>query len=300
MTSSHSPHPAADPSRPIIANWYAQEVNFGDLITPFLIRAWTGEVPLNLLHTHRGLNPRMHAFGRPETWMALRQYMRRKRQPEYMMVGSILGWKAWAPDVQIVWGSGFMSDTNVLRNRPRAIIAVRGDLTRNQLPAAWRGEIATIGDPGLLVADMVPDLPDPVPGRIGFVPHFTHKRAPLLQTLTTAPDIHVIDIQQDVVPFMRELATCEVVVATAMHGLIAADGLGRPTRWASLPGHDMPAGGLFKFHDYFSAAGLQQDRPDPIATADDIRAAAGRAIQRDVGAVKRALRDTAPFDGARR
>ena len=278
---------------PILANWYANTVNFGDLITPFLIRRWTGRDPINLLHVHRGLNPKHHNFSRRETAVSLAQRLGLTNRPEYVMVGSILGWRAWKDDVQIVWGAGFMGETNVLLRRPRHLIAVRGERSLSLLPPEWRREVETLGDPGILVGDMVTRC-EKVPGRIGFVAHYSHKALPTMRDIANDPRIHVIDVQQDVEQFVTELSTCEVIIASAMHAIIAGDGLGIPTRWVRLE-HGLPPGGSFKFADYFSVAGQPQEEPDLVETADDVIDAAGEAILRDVIRIKASLLSTNPF-----
>lgn len=283
---------------PVLARWYEETVNFGDLITPFLIRRATGRAPVNLLHVHRGLNPRRHSFMRRATYVGLAQRLGLTDRPEYVLVGSILGWTDWKADVQVVWGAGFMDEAAALRHRPRRLLAVRGERTLAAIPRRWRDGLAALGDPGLIVGDMVEDRPAPAAERIGLVAHYTHKRAPLLAALAGRRDIAVIDVQQDVEAFVRALSACTVVVSSAMHGLIAADGLGLPTRWIRFDEGPLPAGGTFKFEDYFSLAGRPQAVPDAVRDAADTTAAARRAIRRDVAAAKaQLLASMPPFAG---
>lgn len=278
----------------ILAYWYAETVNFGDLLTPYFIRNWTGQDPINLLHVHRGLNPAMHDFTKRATAISFAQRLRVTHKPEYVMVGSILGWKPWAEDVQVIWGAGFMSENVRLNRRPRELRAVRGERTLENLPVEWRKDVKALGDPGVLIGDMVETEPR-VPGRIGFVPHYHHKNRALVQQAEVHPDIYLIDIQQGVESFIKQISTCEVVVASAMHAIISADGLGIPTRWIRIEDAELPAGGIFKFHDYFSIAGRPQNLPDPVATIDDVKHSAAKAIPRDVSKMKADLLGAAPF-----
>ncbi|NRB36658.1 MAG: polysaccharide pyruvyl transferase family protein [Rhodobacteraceae bacterium] len=277
-----------------LACWYAKELNFGDLLTPWLIETWTGAAPHNLMHAYRGWSLWKHDFRQPESVLALRQRLAPSKQPEHVMVGSILGWGTWHDDVQVVWGTGFVSENTELLNRPRELRAVRGELTLAKLPRGWQSEVAALGDPGVLIGDMVETLPR-VPGRIGFVPHYIHKKDPVVAEASDSSKVHVIDIQQGVEAFIKELSTCETVVASAMHGIICADGLGIPTRWVKIGEPGLPAGGLFKFHDYFSAAGNGQDWPDKVSCVADILRSADSAISRDVSPLKASLLDAAPF-----
>jgi pyruvyltransferase len=293
-TTEMSPHllPAWE-GQQLYAYWFARKVNFGDLITPFLLRQWTGRQPINLLPESRSLNPLRHNRLDKAGRVALAQRLGITRQAEYAMVGSILGWKTWKDDVQIVWGSGFLRPEATLAHRPRHIYAVRGERSLAKLPREWAAEVEALGDPGILLGDYF-DTPVPEPGRIGLVAHYSDKGAPILQEACEASDIKVIDVQQDVAAFVADISTCEVIVASAMHAIIAADAMGLPNRWIQLSSA-LPPGGEFKFGDYFSVAGQPQDMPQGVESLRDVRSAARQAIQRDLTGAKAALRQSMPL-----
>ena len=100
-------HPECiDVSRLLFWSWYGVR-NFGDWIGPYLYEAMTGRPPLFCP------KERMAQFGC------------------IMAVGSILRHLV-EDDCAIVWGSGIISASDVVR-RPRKVLAVRGPLTRRRL-----------------------------------------------------------------------------------------------------------------------------------------------------------------------
>ncbi len=277
----------------ILAKWFANKLNFGDLLAPFLIERLSGKRPINLMHVWRGRNLLKHDITTEAGRRSLRQRLSFQPEPEYVTVGSVLGWSDWRDDVQVIWGAGFMFPHGALRFRPRKIHAVRGQLTHDLLPPEWRSEIGGLGDPGLLVADYF-DPPKPTgSARIGVIAHYKQRNDPVMQAIENSSEFKIIEIQQEVASFVAELAECELVLSSAMHGLIAADSFGIPNRWINFG--DMLDGGNFKFRDYYSVYGGGQDYPDAISSIEDLRAAARQAQSRDAAPIKQSLRHCHPF-----
>ena len=263
-----------DGSSVVLARWFDRVQNFGDALTPYLIRRYTGVQPLNVLHAPRGRNLLRYRAHRREHRASLAQRLRGVPKPEYVCVGSILGWTDWAPEVQVIWGAGFMSNAACLRYPPRSITCVRGEKTLAQIPREWRHHINTLGDPGLLLGLF--HARDESPAyRIGVVPHYTHHSLAATILGNASEDIRLINVQQSVPALMTDLASCETIVSSAMHGVIAADALGIPNRWVTFG--DLPPGGTFKFHDYFSATPRFQQNPDFVDSLSAILAAARNA-----------------------
>lgn len=277
----------------ILAKWFDRKVNFGDLLAPFLIERLSGKTPVNLMHLPRSFNIFRYKLGNYAHRRALMQRLSLSPEPEYLTVGSVMGWGDWRKDVQVIWGAGFMFPDGALKHRPRRIHAVRGHSTYAMLPSDWRGDIAALGDPGLLVADYFELGPARQNARIGVIAHYKQRAHPVMTALADHPDFKIIEIQQEVASFVEELADCEVVLSSAMHGLIAADSFGIPTRWINF-GYLLD-GGTFKFRDYYSVFGGGQDDPDPIAGIDDLYAAARKAQSRETAAIKDGLRKSHPF-----
>ncbi len=131
-------------------------------------------------------------------------------------------------------------------------------------PAARAG--AVLGDPGIL-ADRLVDGPVSTRYTLGVVPHYKDADDPTMRAIAALPGVRLIDVAWTPEEVAREVAACEVVVSSSMHGLIFADALGVPN--ARLKVSDKLVGGDFKFRDYCSAFG--PDRYQPPLTPGDVR-----------------------------
>jgi hypothetical protein len=156
-----------------------------------------------------------------------------------------------------VWGTGsllaggfHLTDAHVL--------ALRGPLT---------GVAPFYADPALLIER--PDVP--VIHELGVISHYI-ERLP--------HDGHRINIGAGPDRVIAEIASCERVVSSSLHGLIAADALGVPNLWVFEP---RVIGGGWKFRDYAASFG-ETIRPDvwrlaPQDQVSDKRAALTETIE---------------------
>ena len=108
---------------PIHAFWcrVPSRANFGDALTPWLIRRIAGADPV---------------FIHP-----------RDPRPKHIAVGSII---AYAAPGDIVWGAGILAATDRIHPRAR-LLAVRGPLTRARALACGADCPDIYGDPALLL-----------------------------------------------------------------------------------------------------------------------------------------------------
>lgn len=205
------------------AYWWDGHPNFGDDLTPWLLAA-RGMVPVH----------------------------REPHDARVAGVGSVLEFLPEDFDGAI-WGSGLMSDG--VQRLPRATaLAVRGALTRELLEA--RGK-PVLGDPGLLVARHLKHRH--VRWTAGFVPHGHHRSNSRFLSLIDPQQGHrLINVHQSARRAVREIAACEIVITSSLHGLVTADAFGIPAVWTAL----VPAlnGGDFKFRDYESAVSPGRSR----------------------------------------
>lgn len=201
----------------IEAYWWRDVVNFGDLLTPALLRS----------------------FG-------LRPFHRRLERAPLLGIGSLL---QVVPDGfrGTIFGSGFLREGPPRRLAAATVLAVRGALTRDLLglPAS-----TPLGDPGLLAPRLLEARPAPT-HRVGLVAHYVDKEHPVVRGLVArlGADLLVIDVQREPVPVVEDVARCACVVTSSLHGRVVADALGIPSRWLSLSAVIDP----FKFFDYDSA-----------------------------------------------
>ena len=184
-----------------------------------------------------------------------------KRRCDMVALGSLLDRfkeRLFHPHIH-VWGTGFIEAGSPHRSRFH-YHAVRGKHSAQliQGPA-----IETFGDPGLLADLLWPELRKTAKRhRVGLVPHYEDRTDPKVQTLAnTLASCRVIDVFNDVTDVLRQIASCECVLSSSLHGLIVADAFGVPNAWIKLS--ERVRGDEFKFRDYYSIYGLDQ-HVDPL------------------------------------
>lgn len=189
-----------------------------------------------------------------------------KRRCDLVAMGSLLDRfreRLFHPQIH-VWGTGFIESRPVRRSRFH-YHAVRG---RHSAQIIQRPIVMTLGDPGLLADVLWPELSKaPKQHRVGLVPHYEDRTDPRVQTLANAlQSCTVIDVFDDVTDVLRQIAACECVLSSSLHGLIVADAFGVPNAWIKLS--EKIRGGGFKFRDYYSIYALEDAvvplRPEQI------------------------------------
>ena len=254
-----------DGSVPLI--WWTNHVNFGDLLSPWLLAKMTGR-----------------KVSLPEPG-----------EPSYVAVGSILG---RADDQSIVWGTGSFGTESAARVAPHArYTAVRGPLTRAKILHAKGRCPEVYGDPALLAPLYY--LPTITPTyEVGVIVRWAERE---WAEAIVGPGVRVIDYGTgDIERIIDEMLSCKRIVSSSLHGLIVADTYGIPNAWLA---SGTPRGGEFKFHDYFASVRKHRYpvRFNPAAqplTVDVLRKAFdfdARPITFDYGKLLRA----APFLQAR-
>lgn len=221
-THLESAYPWLSRMTPLYAYW-CRANNFGDWITPVLLR-------------HYGFNP---IYTVPAA-------------AEIVAVGSILEQLPMLYGGVII-GTGVMFDDTRLQFPKARILAVRGEVTKRALGLP---PTVSMGDPGLLLTDVYDASTIRKTHSVGLVPHCTEMTLSLVCRLSKVAGIRVIDPRQHPGAVFREIASCEAVVSSSLHGLIVADAIGLPTRRvilsAGLIGKDV------KFDDYTSALGATE------------------------------------------
>jgi hypothetical protein len=159
----------------------------------------------------------------------------------------------------LVWGSGFAKLPDPVVPRAVTPLVLRGPETARLLHA----ENAPFGDPGLLVADVFP-APAVKTHFLGLVPHYTDKDAPSLAMLAKRmPRARIIDVEAPYAEVLGQIAGCEAIASSSLHGIIAADSYGLPA--VRLTFGDNRMVGDLKFRDYARSIG----RDDlPVLTMD--------------------------------
>lgn len=211
----------------IRAFYYRQNSNFGDVLTPYLIKQLFG------VHIHHCVWP---------------------KNCNFIGIGSVLEKLDEAPNDVTVWGSGFIQEGAKHVITKQNILAVRGKLSAERLvkkedPRAKDFVSANgtiLGDPGLLIS--APNVKKEY--KLGFVPHYIDRFCDISESIKKLNDIHYINIMQEPSTFINELAKCEYVISSSLHGVIAADALKIPNLHILLS--EKVYGKNYKFRDYYS------------------------------------------------
>ena len=201
------------------AYWSNVDVNFGDAITPVLL-------------SHYGLTP----ICTPPS------------NAKFASTGSILHHLP-SDFAGYILGSGFISEQYAQQYKNAKILGLRGVLSRELMQAP---KDIVLGDPGLLLPRILANDPHKK-YLVGIVPHFVDKRDARVQKLCIrySGQVKLIDVQRSPRTVLKEIAQCEYILSSSLHGIVVADGLGIPNAWLVLS--NKVKGGEFKFRDYFSA-----------------------------------------------
>lgn len=156
-----------------------------------------------------------------------------------------------------ILGSGFIEDINLSSNIYKSFreinpIVLRGKKT---LKILEKNKIkiennVTLGDPGILVEDLIDSKNFKKKYEIGIIPHYVDQSSKLLNYFLEKQNIKIINIKSEPYQFLKEVSQCRAIISSSLHGLITADSLGIPNKWIKLSNNIF--GNDFKFYDYYS------------------------------------------------
>lgn len=207
----------------MIVHWWGYVTsNFGDALTPWMIRR-CGHVPV-------------YASAAAEV-------------PNVVGAGSIFG-DARAPAT--IWGTGIGSWMDPIAAHLE-IRAVRGPLTRARAEAIGVPCPAVYGDPALLLPRLYTPAGKLSRSRLGIVPHFVDQQ--IAQAFYAGvPDMRVIDLLAPIEQVIDEIASCDAILSSSLHGLVVAAAYEIPFGWARFSGG--VAGDGTKFRDFYMSVGI--------------------------------------------
>lgn len=206
--------------------------NFGDALNPEVIKYLTSRIPNNL---YNALNLRS--------------------KDVYYFIGSTLD--RLKTKQAIVCGAGFKKEYKKVRVAPKKILAVRGPLTKEVYNNSGIYCPDVFCDPALLLPRIV--KPSKVKKwKVGITPHYIDK--PLLKNIKIdypESSFRIIDIESSISNIVEEITSCDYILSSSLHGIIAANAYNIPAVWLELS--DNIAGGKFKFHDYLLSLELSHE-----------------------------------------
>jgi len=137
-------------------------------------------------------------------------------------------------------GIGMINEKTTKDFSKANVIALRGKLSLERTNV--KNEIL-LADPGLVAIDLI-EKPQNKKYKVGVVPHYIDQNIDIPQN---ALKINVFDPIEKV---LLEIASCESIISSSLHGLIVADSLGIPRMWKE---NKKIIGNGFKFYDYASS-----------------------------------------------
>ena len=264
---------SALPVCPILHAVYADIPNMGDQLNPLIV-------------------DRLFGYGIVRT---------RLEQAEVFLLGSFLGelGKRKSRRQVAVWGTGFISyeDAGPAAGLNVDYRAVRGNLTKQRLERRLGRKLdLPTADPGLLSALLL-DQPVAKEYDLGVIAHFRERHDPrFAQLAQLARSVRMIDVTQDPLTVIRQIASCRRILSSSLHGLIISDSLGIPNLHVKVT--DNLKGDGFKFDDYYSAFDVPHEfvdlREETIESLDVIDRRY-RILPEAVAAKQRQLLEAFPF-----
>lgn len=252
-------------ARPLRLTYFIRIPNVGDLVNPPLVTALSGV-------------PTVHSRGAGGHLLAAGSVMRS------------------ATPASHVWGTGVMHpDLGVGQAVAERIHALRGKRSFEALRSAGVAvRDVPFGDPGFLAPRLLGVRRSARPThRLGIVPHYTDAQHPAFRTLGYRRGVRVLDVHRDPLRFLHEMAECEAVVSSSLHGLVFAEALGIPNLWVTA-GDDI-VGGSFKYEDWFSTMRRPQAGAVALAEGMEVEDLVARASLHDSMIDEAALADAFPI-----
>ncbi len=219
-----------------------------------------------------------------------------RRHCDLVAVGSLLDRfreRFFHPRIH-VWGTGFIEE-----RRPRTsrfhYHAVRGRYSAGLIKAL---DLEVCGDPGLLVDVLWPEIKNtPRSCTVGIVPHYEDRADSRVAAMADRlGHSTIIDVFGEVKDVLRQIAGCDCVLSSSLHGLVVADAFGVPNAWIKLS--DKVRGNDFKFRDYYSVFGLDASAA-PLAVEQIDAQTIHRIVETydrpGIDDVKRRLMEAFPF-----
>lgn len=168
-----------------------------------------------------------------------------------LAIGSIIH---YAEDNSVIWGSGINGSVveSAHKYRQLDVRAVRGPITRKFLIERGIDVPEVYGDPGLLVRFLTgPRFPASKRTKIGLVPHMSDLESKDVKRYSESSEVSLINPYRSWNKVTEEIAACEFVISSSLHGLVVADAYNIPSIYVRLGQRE----GLLKYEDYYAGSG---------------------------------------------
>ena len=237
-------------NRLIKVYWYNHPGgNFGDEISPYLVRKISGKEPICCSPSFWGaLHDLYHAiFTRKSFKEAVLRLLFLFMQDDIIIgVGSIL---EFSNIRTIIWGTGFGHNNSIIK-RGR-FLAVRGQESARKLLELNLKVPSVLGDPALLL----PLYYKPIVEKkfqVGIIPHISDFD---FFYNNWSDKYKIINLNtRDVESVVNQINECEYILSTSLHGIIVSHAYNVPCLWIEKIVLERDG---FKFKDYFTSVGIE-------------------------------------------
>ena len=238
---------------------YTDRANIGDAINPYIIRDVLGYEPVlsDAYHCQiTGIGSGLRRFFVREGNTVKSKAKRQIRNIRKMLCNTPL----------ILWSAGFLSTPsgNEYAIRKNILVAsVRGELSRQYAEKMLSRPVECItGDGGLLFSKWGgAKKENEKKYRLGIIPHVKDKKNPVFTKIhKETEDSIIIDVESEPSQFLSDILSCECIISSSLHGLILSDSYCIPNR--HVKASDNLSGDGFKFRDYYSSFGMDDDMQD--------------------------------------
>lgn len=196
---------------------------------------------------------------------------RKLKLTNYLCIGTLLDAVNYSNKQTIVWGSGVSGQERSFVT-PQKICSVRGYKTKEFLKRYGIECPNIVGDPALLLPKYYTPKSKEKRYKLGLIPHITDLDHQVVQEIReNHPEVLIIDLAhyKKWTNVIDEICSCETIVSSSLHGLIASDAYGVPNCWIKL-GDNVCGGINLKFLDYFSSVGRTEQNPWIVGSIDDL------------------------------
>ncbi len=232
---------------------YSDKANIGDAINPYIVREVLGYEPVLADAYHC----RISGIG-----SGLRRFFVKKGSKKKKTELTIK--KLLYRNPVILWSSGFISTPTgkeFVSRKNITVASVRGELSRQYVEKLLGRPVeCTTGDGGLLCSRWIPAETEKK-YRLGIIPHVREKEEEIFEEIHRKnEDSVIIDVEDDPAKNLSIISSCECIISSSLHGLIISDSYCIPNRRIIVS--DKLAGDGFKFRDYYSSFGFEDEAQD--------------------------------------
>lgn len=182
-------------------------------------------------------------------------------QKKWLSSAEVITGKLW-PET-FVWGTGFIDqreDAPFYRGNMK-FCAVRGQLSKQRVEKLLGKQMKIpVGDGGILT-ERAFDRPIEKKYEVGIIAHYKEQgELVFMQLAQQFPKSLIINVRQSPEIVAEQIAQCECILSSSLHGLILADSFHIPNLHIKVSNAMLGDG--FKYADYYSSYGIEDIKKD--------------------------------------